>query len=240
VIEPRPATGAIPAPPCPYRGMVPLGEEDHARFFGRDREIQEMLERLRLHPFLAVLGASGSGKSSLIFAGLLPALRQSGLFGPGEWAVRAMRPGAAPLHALATLGGQMADPAQAADPAQVVAELLATQPNARRLLVLVDQCEELFTLGRGEATPFQHALLRLAATPGCYVVLTARADFYPDLMASPLWPQIQLQRVEVVPLDAAGLRQVIVRPALMSEWRSRPRWSSGWWWTPPGRPASCH
>ncbi len=53
----------------------------------------------------------------------------------------------------------------------------------------------------------------LAATPGCYVLLTVRADFYPDLMASLLWPEIQAHRAEVLPLGEAGLRQAIVRPA---------------------------
>src|SRR5262249_4619859 len=80
----RPVPGPAPRPPCPYPGMVPFGEADSSRFFGRDKEVQELLERLRLHPFLTVIGPSGSGKSSLVFAGLVPALRHSGLFGPGD------------------------------------------------------------------------------------------------------------------------------------------------------------
>ena len=66
--------------------MVPFREADSDRFFGRDREVEELLQSLRLHPFLAVIGPSGSGKSSLVFAGLIPALRRSGLFGAGGWA----------------------------------------------------------------------------------------------------------------------------------------------------------
>jgi len=205
---------------CPYPGMVPFGEEDSERFFGREREAQELLERLRLHPFLAVIGPSGSGKSSLVFAGLLPALRRSGLFGPGGWLVRTVRPGEAPLAALAAaLGG---DPANLAE---TVPALLAMEPDARRLLLVVDQFEELFTLARANAEPFQRTLLRLAESPkstdqetdkriaNCRVVLTVRADFYPDLMGAPLWPEIQAQRAEVLPLDEDGLRQAIVRPA---------------------------
>jgi hypothetical protein len=93
-----------PAPPvspgCPYPGMVPFREADSARFFGRDQEVRELLHQLRLHPFLAIIGPSGSGKSSLVFAGLLPMLRQSGLFGAGEWQVHTLRPGEAPQAAL--------------------------------------------------------------------------------------------------------------------------------------------
>jgi len=204
----RPVPGPALRPPCPYPGMVPFSEADSGRFFGRGREIQELLECLRLHPFLTVIGPSGSGKSSLVFAGLIPALRQSGLFGPGGWLVRTMRPGGTPLTALAAaLGGDPADPVQA------VSALLATQPDARRLLLVVDQFEEVFTMSGQEAIPFQGALQRLAQMPHCYVVLTVRADFYPDLMASPLWHAIQAHRVEVLPLDADGLRQAIVRPA---------------------------
>ena len=202
------APGPAPRPACPYPGMVPFGEEDSERFFGREREARELLERLRLHPFLCVIGPSGSGKSSLVFAGLIPALRRSGLFGPGGWLVRTLRPGEAPLAALtAALGGEPTDPAP------VVSALLSTQPDARRLLLVVDQFEELFTLARSDVEPFQQALLRLAETPNCYVVLTVRADFYPDLMATPLWPEIQAHRAEVLPLDEDGLRQAIVRPA---------------------------
>jgi WD40 repeat protein len=202
------APGPAPRPACPYPGMVPFSEDDSERFFGREREAQELLERLRLHPFLAVIGPSGSGKSSLVFAGLLPALRKSGLFGPGGWLVRTVRPGKAPLAALAAaLGG---DPASLAE---TIPALLATEPDTRRLLLVVDQFEELFTLTRTDAEPFQRALLRLAETPNCYVVLTVRADFYPDLMAAPLWPEIQAHRAEVLPLDEDGLRQAIARPA---------------------------
>jgi hypothetical protein len=204
----RPVPGPAPRPPCPYPGMVPFSEADNDRFFGRDREVQELLERLRLHPFLTIIGPSGSGKSSLVFAGLVPALRESGLFGPGGWLVRTLRPGEAPLNALtAALDGD------AANPAQAVSDLLAAHPETRRLLLVVDQFEELFTLARSDVEPFQQALLDLAGTPNCYVVLTVRADFYPDLMAAPLWPEIQAYRVEVLPLDDDGLRQAIFRPA---------------------------
>jgi WD40 repeat protein len=204
----RPAPAPAPPPSCPYPGMVPFAEADSARFFGREEMVADLLQRLRLHSFLAVIGPSGSGKSSLVYAGLLPALRKSTLFGLGDWRVCTLRPGASPLAALHT--ALDSDPAA---PAQAVTAALAGQAEARRLLVVVDQLEELFTLGAQEATPFAQALLALADTPSCFVLLTVRADFYPDLMTSPLWGRVQAHRAEVVPLSSDGLRQAIVRPA---------------------------
>ncbi len=204
----RPGPGPSPRLACPYLGMDPFREADSDRFFGRDREADELLQCLNLHRFLAVIGPSGSGKSSLVFAGLIPALRRSGLFGPGQWLVLTLRPGKNPLTVLAdALGG---DPT---DPGRVVSQVLAAQPDTRRLLLVVDQFEELYTVAHSDAAAFQHALRCLTETPGAYVVVTARADFYPDLMSSPLWPEIRAHRVEVVPLDEGGLRQAIVRPA---------------------------
>ncbi|MBP7960736.1 MAG: toll/interleukin-1 receptor domain-containing protein [Caldilineaceae bacterium] len=202
-----PAPAIPPRPPCPYPGMVPFATADSHRFYGRDREIQEMVERLRLHPFLTVIGASGSGKSSLVFAGLIPALQASGLFGPESgrqgWLIRNMRPGADPGTALAqALDG---DPAHAAG--------LATRHNAARLLLIVDQFEELFTLGSAQADAFQRTLLELIATPQVYVVLAVRADFSGDLIESPLWPQIKAHRLEVTPLGKEQLEAAIIKPA---------------------------
>ena len=128
------APGPTPRPPCPYPGMAPFRTEDAKRFFGRDEEEQALLQRLRKHPFLTAIGPSGSGKSSLVFAGLVPALQESELFGPGGWLVRSLRPGERPLAALDTaLDGAGGDPAQA------VADLLASEPEAGHLLLVVCQ-----------------------------------------------------------------------------------------------------
>lgn len=204
----RPVPTSSPKPPCPYPGMVSFREDNSDCFFGRDAEVKELVERLRLHPFISVIGSSGNGKSSLVFAGLIPALRRSGLFGYGEWLVRTIRPGETPLAELKTaLGNDLANPKLA------VTQALASQPNAQRLLLVIDQFEEVFTLTREDAAPFQKALLHLIDTPNCYLILTVRADFYPELMESPLWRNIQSYRMELVPPDAVGLRQAIIRPA---------------------------
>lgn len=201
-------SSSITKPPCPYPGMVPFSEADQDRFFGRDQEIDELVERLRTHPFVTIIGPSGSGKSSLVFAGLIPRLRKSSLFGAGNWLVRSMRPGGTSVQTLeALLKGNLNGSSQA------IEQVLLTEPNSQRLLLVIDQFEELFTRGGPEAGLFQQLILKLIEVPNHYIVLTVRADFYPDLMTSPLWHRIQPSRMEVIPLDEACLRQAIVRPA---------------------------
>jgi hypothetical protein len=198
-----------PKPVCPYPGMNPFNEKDKERFFGRGAEIEELLNKLRLKPFLTVIGASGSGKSSLVFAGLIPKLKQSGLFGTGQWCVRSFRPGKSPLANLqAVLGGDVTA-------LEVrIEQLLSTELDAQRLLLVVDQFEELFTQGGTEGITFQQTLLRLMEIPNVYLVLTVRADFYVDLMGSLLWEKMSpARRFEVLPLDTTGLKQAIVEPA---------------------------
>ena len=93
--------------PCPYPGMVPFAFGDASRFFGRESEIDRMLGLLRHQRFMMVIGPSGSGKSSLVNAGLLPALDQPTHFGVGFWAVRQMRPVRRPrLHCAASSTSQ--------------------------------------------------------------------------------------------------------------------------------------
>jgi hypothetical protein len=201
---------------CPYPGLRPFGERDSTHFFGREVEARELLARLRGHRFLAVIGPSGSGKSSLVFAGLVPLLRESRLFGEGAWTALSMRPGIAPGSAQTTVIGSKSDPPESGP---MFRDLVATPPQGKFLLV-VDQFEELFTAA-GEhpedaaaaASQFQETVRDLAKRDTCHVVITARADFYPDLMTSPLWREISDHRVEILPLGPDGLREAISRPA---------------------------
>ncbi len=204
----RPPPPPSPRPRCPYPGMRPFSEDEADRFFGRDKETEELVQRLRLDPFLAVIGPSGSGKSSLVTAALLPSLAQSGAFGGGGWVFRRVRPGSAPVFALeAALGGAVEDASAA------VNQLLANAPGADKVLIFVDQLEELFTSATSGVAEFEEAMIRLVRTPRCYVVVTMRADFYPQLMTSRLWGLARGRRVEVLPLQGPALRQAIERPA---------------------------
>ena len=162
----RPVPEALPKPPCPYPGMVPFREADSDRFFGRDDEVQEALERLRLHPFLAVIGPSGSGKSSYVYAGLVPTLRKSGLFGPGGWLVRSCDPAKRHWTALRdALGGDPSDPERAVADLLFAAKQRSAHPEARRLLLVVDQYEEAFAVPPEDREPFERALLRSVPGP---------------------------------------------------------------------------
>lgn len=205
----RPVPEVAPKPPCPYPGMVPFREEHARAFFGRDAEIRQMLQHLRNNPFLLVVGPSGSGKSSLVFAGLLPRLHASSYWPRGTWLTRTMRPAGRPLEALAeALGG---------DPdilGPTLAALLAAHAPAARLLLVIDQFEELFSLTeRADQARFIACLKALRAHPQCSLILTMRADFYHDLMNSDLWPLAPSERMEVAVLRSEALRQAIRQPA---------------------------
>jgi WD40 repeat protein len=214
---------------CPYRGLEAFDEEHAHLYFGRESYVQRVLEQLRRGRFLAVVGPSGSGKSSLVRAGVVPRLRAGELPGSARWPALILRPGAHPLAALAgrlrTLGPEF-ELATTADRLAldqqtlhlVAAAALADEPADGRLLLVVDQCEELFTLCRNPdaAAMFLRGLHYAAAVPGgrVTVIVTLRADFYPRLAALRDFAQlVQAGQVLVGELSADELRQVIEEPA---------------------------
>jgi hypothetical protein len=206
-----------------------FGEEHADFFFGRDADIQRLIEKLKTSRLLAVLGSSGSGKSSLVRAGLIPALRRGALPASETWTIKTLVPGAQPLAALAaqvlqlhaqgamttTLDEIRADP-RALHLATIMA--LTERPSSDRVMWVIDQFEEVFTLcgDPGERAAFVAALLYAAGFPGgrTVVVLTMRADFYakcathPDLAAA-----ISAHQFLVSPMEESDLRQAIEAPA---------------------------
>jgi WD40 repeat protein len=214
---------------CPYRGLA-VFEEEHAQyFFGREPDIQRMLEALKGETFLGVVGASGSGKSSLVRAGLIPALRGGRLPTSATWEFRIFKPGAQPIETLAAelvdLGKGRAGMAPTVDSlyadsrtlhlATVLA--LADQPAESRVTWVVDQFEEVFTLCRDEGVrrSFMENLVYAAAPTGrSIVVLTLRADFYHRCLAYPELAQLlAAHQIAVSPMTADGLREAIEQPA---------------------------
>lgn len=192
---------ALPERSCPYPGMVAFTSAQSDRFFGRTAEIEWLLARVRAGGRLLVIGPSGSGKSSVVFAGLIPRLPQSVV-------VRTLRPGADPIAALAA--ARRVPQSDGRDGGELPAGLGPEQ----RLLVVVDQLEEAFTLApRPAQQAFFRSLGELARTPRCTVVLAMRADFFPDLMASELWPIDPADRLEVAPLRGDALAEAIAGPA---------------------------
>jgi hypothetical protein len=195
-------------PACPYPGMLPYSEANHEQFFGRETETSQMLERLHTHPLLTVIGPSGSGKSSLVFAGLVPQLRQSSLFSGIDWTILTLRPGFKPMEQL-----QSMVKLNPSNPAASIDALLADRGPKSKLLLIIDQFEELFSLEGDPEQVFQQSVKSLIQTPNLYLVITVRADFYAELMRSPLWNEIQSSRLEITPLKDSGLREAIEKPA---------------------------
>jgi len=197
---------------CPYPGMRPFTTTEANRFFGRDKELGDLVGRLdHGEREIYVIGPSGSGKSSLVQAGLLHALDAGSSRLGRSFCVRAMRPGERPTGRLAkALEGDLATPAA------TVGALVARHPPAARVLVFVDQFEELFTLA--DAAERQRFLMTLRAFRDerrCYLLLALRADFFGAFMDSALWPDLagRISRLEIAPLRGPALAQAITAPA---------------------------
>ena len=190
--------------PHPYPGLRPFKREESDIFFGREQHVDQLLEKLGQHHFLAVVGTSGCGKSSLVKAGMLPALDAGFLARAGaHWYVVDMRPGHRPMWALAEslLVSQAFGATRGTEP-ESLALLNATLrrgplgliealretplPERANLLVLVDQFEEIFRYRRDidsqEADAFVALLVASARQRevNVYIALTMRSDFLGD------------------------------------------------------------
>ncbi|MDX1415582.1 MAG: protein kinase, partial [Candidatus Promineifilaceae bacterium] len=175
----------------PYKGLRAFQESDASDFFGREIFVQQLATRLAESPFLALVGPSGSGKSSLVKAGLVPALRQEMLPGSDKWFFAEMVPGTHPLEELelALLPIAVDPPPSLVEPMQkdergmlrTIRRILPAEEDAH-LLLLIDQFEELFTLVDDEQRRlhFLNSLLAAINSPRSplHVVITLRADFY--------------------------------------------------------------
>src|SRR5215207_465474 len=183
---------------CPFKGLASFESADAHYFFGRERLIAELVARLVGAPLLGVVGPSGSGKSSVVGAGLLPALASGVLPGSEEWPRRLIRPGEHPSRELR----------------RATADLDA----GSRVVLAVDQFEETFTACRDEEerSRFVAQLVRVARghLGGSVVVLAIRADFYGRCAAYPqLSRLLAANHVLVGSMRHAELRRVIVGPA---------------------------
>ena len=214
---------------CPYMGLQAFGEADAVYFYGRDALIQQLLNGLQQQPLLAVVGASGSGKSSVVQAGLMAQLRQGKrLPGSDQWWIRSVRPGSRPLDALAQrLVDQGTEREQTYQRQQLEGMLyqgvegfvrwLRSRPEPMVVLV-IDQFEELFTLATPEDRQRLLDLLLGAvehAGDRFRLVITLRTDFItPCLELPPLAAALQHNSILVPPyLQDDDYRQIIVRPA---------------------------
>ena len=214
---------------CPYQGLNAFDEEHAEFFFGRERDVQRLVEKLKATRFLAVLGASGGGKSSLVRAGLIPALRAGALPQSDAWDICVFKPGSQPLTSLTAkllhLSSRKESMQTTLDQMEKdertlhlgVAFALADKP-AGRIVWVIDQFEEVFTLcsDQKERAAFLSNLIYASSIPDgqSTVVLTMRADFLPKCAAWPdLATRVATQQFLVSPMDADMLRHAIEEPA---------------------------
>jgi hypothetical protein len=233
-------------PQNPFPGLRPFEDEEGQLFFGREAQIDELLGRLRRGRFVAVVGTSGSGKSSLVRAGLFPALRVGSMSGAGSrWRIVAMRPGNDPIGNLALeleRGGVLGDEGDAdlrIDLAHAVLErgglgLVEIARQARlgpneNLLVVVDQFEELFRFAQLDvngAAAFVKLLLEATEYSGLplYVVLTMRSDFLGDCAKFRDLPERINDGIFLIPrMTREQLERAITGPVMVAEGAISPR-----------------
>lgn len=230
--ELRPTRPALAEIYNPYKGLRAFQEADVADFFGRDALVQQLLDRLdgaavgHDGRFLAVVGPSGSGKSSVVKAGLLPALRDGALPGSENWFVAEMTPGRNPFEALelALWSVAVEPPPDLVQPMRrdahgllrTLRRILPGAPGGQ-LLLLIDQFEELFTLvNEEERAFFLDSLLTAINAPRSplRLVVTLRADFYDRPLQRQQLGQLLKENTEIVlPLNATELTWAIREPA---------------------------
>jgi class 3 adenylate cyclase/energy-coupling factor transporter ATP-binding protein EcfA2 len=165
---------------CPYKGLAAFEAADADYFFGRERLVAELTARFVGSTFLGLVGDSGSGKSSALLAGLLPALAGGVLPGSESWPQAAMRPGEHPLAELGrALLRALPDGARPADdPSAALDAALATLASGHRLVVVVDQFEEVFNATRDDAERSAFIDLLTSERPGLKVIVAIRADHH--------------------------------------------------------------
>lgn len=219
---------------CPYRALNLFREEDAPFYFGREAFSQALLDRISGLPLVALIGASGSGKSSVVQAGLLPLLRRQRPPNPA-WDSLLMRPGDRPFQRLSAtlvplLEPQLGEVEQLAEArrlaghlgdasvmlADVVDRILVKSSGTDRLLLVIDQFEELFTLTPDKARAgFVSMLLAAVNESPLVIVLTLRSDFYGqaiDLDRS-LSNLLQDGLVNLGPMTRDELHRAIESPA---------------------------
>lgn len=212
----------------PYRGLLPFHEADATMFFGRDELISELVAHLRHHGVgrcLAVIGASGSGKSSVIRAGLIPALRRGRVTGSDRWFVAECKPGTDPYASLAEsllrlTTTQHVDVLQrlTADASGIVSTTNAMLPaGSSELVLVIDQFEELFTSADPASCDcFLDSLACAVTQPGSRVrvVITLRSDYLDRVMLHQGFGQVLRNSVRMIPpLAPSEIEQAIVNPA---------------------------
>jgi basic membrane lipoprotein Med (substrate-binding protein (PBP1-ABC) superfamily)/DNA-binding SARP family transcriptional activator len=230
------AATAVVAARNPYKGLRSFGERDAADYFGREELVTKLLRSLRDGTNLvALVGPSGSGKSSVIAAGLIPRLREGAIEGSEQWVIVQMTPGNNPLTEVDAVIAAVPDVPTGLDeivgPESGRRPTVRTMPQGGRLLLVIDQFEEVFTLAEEpQRQQLLEAIVRATSASGTRisVLLALRADYYdrplqhagfarlftPNVVnVLPMTPE-ELEAAVVGPAEKAG---VVVEPALLAE-----------------------
>ncbi|CAM2011087.1 nSTAND1 domain-containing NTPase [Acanthopleuribacter pedis] len=213
-----------PTGTCPFRGLEVFREQDHHLFFGREALTQRIVEYLRDNPFIAVLGPSGSGKSSVVQAGVLPELRAA------DYALALFTPTHKPMEELAyalsrcidenttrKAAGRLLTRLQASSEAlHYIGREIPEKTGKKRLCLVIDQFEEIFTLAdREEANAFADAISNAVEQPnGIAVLITMRSDFLGKCVIHPHVNDLIMDNgLQTKPMNRTELTRAIHEPA---------------------------
>lgn len=224
--------GRRPTKICPYRGLFAFTQEDAQFFFGRESFTNMLVEAVQSQPLVAIIGPSGSGKSSVVFAGLLKRLQDA-----GNWQIIDFRPGSRPLFTLATalvsqkeahlsrterlrdIRNLATDLGQCENGLRDVVDDIVFEDPTKRLLLVADQFEELYTLCRDalERKAFLDRLLE--AINHCRnftFVITLRADFLAQALSyRPFADALQYADLKLGPMTDSELLAAVEKPAAL-------------------------
>jgi WD40 repeat protein/energy-coupling factor transporter ATP-binding protein EcfA2 len=221
----NPVVAAVVREECPYRGLEAFDKQHAQFFFGRKKVVEDILQKLAQAQFVPIIGTSGSGKSSVVRAGLIPQLENNG------WRILDLiKPGIEPLAKLrAAFEPFFQRPREIqqlyefihnhCDGLSLIIERL---PSSQRFLLFVDQFEEVFTLcpKEEERRKFIELLTNYSLCGMLAIVTTMRADFLEPCLSYPSLTQlIQNQAVYMQPLLGADLGQAIALPANLQGYR---------------------
>ncbi|MFH7242594.1 MAG: AAA family ATPase [Spirulina sp.] len=221
---------------CPYLGLEAFKEKDAHRFYGRQRLVTQLVDALGTSPLLAVVGASGSGKSSVVRGGLLPKLKAEALPNSHQWYYfPPLVPGSNPLENLM----RTLTPNQQHNADQIsqnirlieknpttVSDLIRQIAGEQSAVIVIDQFEETFTLCQDKQLRIAFinslvALIQSSSSVQDYLILTMRSDFEDQISTlselpaptSTFGERFRNSQVRVLPLDAGELREAISAPA---------------------------
>ena len=214
---------------CPFRGLEVYREEDQHLFFGRDALIQKLIEHLNKDQFLAVLGPSGSEKSSVVQAGLIPILRDQ------HSLITLLTPQSHPIEELAFALHRVYREAGDQQPTEAIKIRLTEDVNSlyfiakeitdlgkkKRLIVIIDQFEEIFTQTKDhvEQHQFLNVLLKALESGQCPVsiILTMRSDFVGKCVVhSNLNTYLNDHFFQISPMNSLELKEAILRPVKLA------------------------